>query len=326
MCRVDLVYPQTQGGQVQGYWSGSLCICGVDVRFTDSVSRYLKLTVFSANDAMKASAFIADALLDPATSHSEEASDAAALRLHKTKNFFDYLYAPGNEYMAAKFHAGMSAFASSETSTVVPGGFPWEILPNGTKIVDVGGGVGSACHEIMKKNPLLKFTVQDLPDMVKQAIAVSVQTFLTQAHILTTYLQYWNHHEPKAIANGQVTIQAHDFFTPQPVNDADIFLFRYTLHDWPNTKAIEILKRLREVAIPGKTKVVVIDGVIQYACAIDRKKIQGAENIVFEGSDSKSEVPAGLLANLGRAQSRNYCLDVTYGLVLHNSLGCNFSD
>ena len=36
--------------------------------------------------------------------------------------------------------------------------------------------------------------------------------------------QYWNNHAPKAIADGQVTIQAHDFFTPQPVVDADIFL------------------------------------------------------------------------------------------------------
>ena len=29
----------------------------------------------------------------------------------------------------------------------------------GTKVVDVGGGLGSACEEIMKKNPFLRFTV-----------------------------------------------------------------------------------------------------------------------------------------------------------------------
>jgi hypothetical protein len=92
-------------------------------------------------------------------------------------------------------------------------------------------------------------------------------------------------------------------------------LLRYILHDWSNAKAIEILKRLREVAVPGKTKVIVVDGVIQYACKVDRKKIRGAEGIVFEGSDKKSEVPAGLLPNLGKAGARNYCLDLTCGLI-----------
>lgn len=80
-------------------------------------------------------------------------------------------------------------------------------------------------------------------------------------------------------------------------------------------KANEILRRLREVATPGKTKVVVIDGVIQYACAINRKEIRGADDIVFEGSDEKSKV-AGLLPNLGRAGARNYYLDLVCGLPL----------
>ena len=140
------------------------------------------------------------------------------------------------------------------------------------------------------------------------------------------HAQYWNSHEPKAIADGQVTIQAHDFFTPQPIKDADIFLLRYVLHDWPNAKSVEVLKRLREAAVPGKTKVVVIDSVIQYACTIDQKKVRGAEDIVFEGSDKKSEVPVGLLANLGKAQGRSYYLDMTYDFQLDRSIGCNSSD
>ena len=138
---------------------------------------YLNLTNPSCDDALKASACIKDALLDPATSHSEEPSDAPCLRLFKTKNYFDYIYAPGNEYLAVRFQAAMRA-TSSESETVVPGGFPWETLPQGTKIVDVGGGHGSACHEIMKRNPLLKFTVQDLPTVAEQATAVSTPTLL----------------------------------------------------------------------------------------------------------------------------------------------------
>ena len=89
------------------------------------------------------------------------------------------------------------------------------------------------------------------------------------------------------------------------------------LHNWSDAKTIEILKRLREVSVPGKTRVVVIDRVVQYACATDQKKIRGAENIVFEGLDKKKEVPTGLLPNLGRAESMDYCLDLACAFSPH---------
>ena len=63
----------------------------------------------------------------------------------------------------------------------------------------------------------------------------------------------------------------------------------YTLHDWLNATTIEILKRLREVAVPGKTGLVVIDVLIRYASAVDQKEIHGVEDIVFKGPDKKSE-------------------------------------
>jgi len=247
----------------------------------------------TGDETMKCTSFITDTLLDPATSHSEDPSSAPCSRAFKAKGYFDYLYSPGNEYQGARFQSAMVGFSSSDSDSILAhGGFPWETLAEGTKIVDVGGGVGSACQAIMKKNPLLRFTIQDISSVTDQATA------------------YWDRHDPKAVADGQVVIQVHDFFSPQPVDDADIFLLRYILHDWSNAKAIEILKRLREVAVPGKTRIVVIDGVIQYACAFDRKQVRGAEDIVFEGPD-KGEVPAGLLPNLGRAKARNNYLDLT---------------
>ena len=136
--------------------------------------------------------------------------------------------------------------------------------------------------------------------------------------------QYWNQLEPTAIRDGRVTIQAHDFFAPQPVEDADIFLLRAVLHNWPNPKVIEILKRLREAAVPGKTRVVVIGRVPRYACAFDRKQMPGMDDIVFEGLDEKREVPAGLLSNLGKAEARNYLIDLACGLLLRRFFDCSF--
>ena len=97
----------------------------------------------SSDDARKASAFAKDALLDLATSHSEESSGVPCFPLFKTKSYFEYVCGPGNEYLPARFGAAMNTFATAESETVVPGGFLLESLPEGTNVVDVGGGIGS---------------------------------------------------------------------------------------------------------------------------------------------------------------------------------------
>ena len=43
---------------------------------------------------------------------------------------------------------------------------------------------------------------------------------------------------------GRVRFQQHDFFTPQPIKDADIYFLRFILHDWPDEECISILRNL----------------------------------------------------------------------------------
>ena len=69
---------------------------------------------------------------------------------------------------------------------------------------------------------------------------------------------------------------------------------------------------------------VVIDAVLQYACAVNRKEMPGTDDIVFEGVDEEQEVPAGLLSNLGRAGAGNYLADLTCGLPPRRCLDYNF--
>ena len=59
----------------------------------------------------------------------------------------------------------------------------------------------------------------------------------------------------------RVTFQAHDFFTPQPVKDADVYLFRRVFHDWPDKYAIKILQNTVP-AMKNGARVIVIEGVL----------------------------------------------------------------
>lgn len=51
-------------------------------------------------------------------------------------------------------------------------GFPWDTVPDGGKVVDVGGNVGSVSLVVAKQYPKLKFVVQDLPHVVGHAATV----------------------------------------------------------------------------------------------------------------------------------------------------------
>lgn len=93
---------------------------------------------------------------------------------------------------------------------------------------------------------------------------------------------------------------AHDFFTPQPVENAAVFLLKQILHDWPDAYASRILVRLRDVARKD-TKLVLIENLIPLAChdhgSDDGEGIPGAV---------PKEAPKPLLANYGIANEMAY--------------------
>jgi hypothetical protein len=94
--------------------------------------------------------------------------------------------------------------------------------------------------------------------------------------------QFWQQNLPSAISNDTVALQGssiaeqtgvfaeascyilfhvvHDFFSPQPVTDASVFLCRMILHDYGRSKATEILRHLRKAATQD-TKLLLVEAV-----------------------------------------------------------------
>lgn len=127
-------------------------------------------------------------------------------------------------------------------------GFDFATLPKGAKVVDVGGGVGTISLAITKAFPHLHVVVQDQKPVIDG-----------EAQAL------WAKEDQKAVEDGRVTLQAHDFFQPQPVKDAAVFFMRFVVHDWADAQSIEILKHLREAATP-ETKLILAEELVQPLC------------------------------------------------------------
>ncbi|KAL9086805.1 MAG: hypothetical protein Q9165_006952 [Trypethelium subeluteriae] len=86
--------------------------------------------------------------------------------------------------------------------------------------VDIGGGLGQQCMALKSKFPNLtgKIVLQDLPQTVKHVASIE-----------------------------GVEIQAQDFFEPQVVKGeprAKFYYLRNIIHDWPDDKALIILKNI----------------------------------------------------------------------------------
>lgn len=94
---------------------------------------------------------------------------------------------------------------------------------------------------------------------------------------------------------------AHDFFTPQPVKNAAVFLLRNILHDWSDKYCVQILRRLREAATPD-TRLIIVDNLMSYACI--------EEGLVSIPGTKRNLFPKPLLPNGGQATAVKYYEDI----------------
>lgn len=131
----------------------------------------------------------------------------------------------------------MAPIPPPTTSNPTHDAHPALTLPHHT--TQVGGSVGHVSIGLARHNPKLKCIVQDLPERAEGFAALV-----------------------PADLKSRVTFQPHDFFTPQPVHGADVYFFRYILHDWADTHALRILRALLPALKPG-ARIIVVETVIQ---------------------------------------------------------------
>ncbi|KAJ7491683.1 O-methyltransferase [Mycena galericulata] len=207
--------------------------------------------------------------------------------------FFAWFQLPENTQSVRRFAIAMQGTATIERPNLILEGFDWGVLPQGGIIVDVGGGIGHLSLTIAKRYPHLRVVTQDLGSPIKLSKA------------------YWTENFPQHVDKQMVDFQVNDFFTPQPVKDADVFLLRYILHDWPDEQVSFILNHLRAAALPT-TRLVIVEKVVPFAAADDlavskTKDIPGA-------SRPTAEFP--LLPNWGAAAADLYLYDLTMHVLL----------
>lgn len=116
-------------------------------------------------------------------------------------------------------------------------GFNWAGLGRAT-VVDIGGSYGSFSIAIAQKFPNLSCIVQDRKD-VAEAGRKTLPASLER----------------------RVSFMEHNFFDPQPVKAAAVYLLRWILHDWSDLYAVKILRALLSALTDG-SKIVICELVL----------------------------------------------------------------
>ncbi|KAH9484888.1 4-O-methyltransferase 1 [Psilocybe cubensis] len=250
------------------------------------------------DEVYKAAGYLWESMSDPATAHSFESNETPFnLGFSVNTSFFETIALPDPRWQLRqrRFNVGMKGVTVLESADAVLKAFDWQSLPKDSVVVDVGGGIGSSSLILAKNLPDIKIVIQDTPIVLTEGAT-----------------QFWARELPEALASGRVSFQVHDFFTPQPIKNASVFLLKQIMHDWPDKYAIKILSQLRQAARPD-TRLIIIESAIPFACH-DPSGDKGKGVI---GAVPK-EAPEPLLANYGVANELTYTADVTM-LILTNA-------
>ncbi|KAK7453966.1 hypothetical protein VKT23_011478 [Stygiomarasmius scandens] len=271
----------------------------VEALFAQPEEKYINTNGLAAfvghhlDETFKAAAYAWETFSDPEMGNSSETTAAPFNKVYDTKEtFFSFYERPDQAYRRRRFGIAMQGVEKMQPPTVILNAFDWAKLPTGSVVVDVGGGVGTACLSLAERYPDLKLVVQDLSGIIDNAHEV------------------WAKRNPEAISSGQVELQVHDFFEPQPQKKAAIYFLKHVLHNWSDENCVKILTRLRESA-DESTRLVLMESLISHSC-----HTAGEEYAI--PAVSHVEAPKPLLANFGAVNEMGYILDMIMYMVLNS--------
>ncbi|RPD57862.1 S-adenosyl-L-methionine-dependent methyltransferase [Lentinus tigrinus ALCF2SS1-6] len=214
--------------------------------------------------------------------------------------YFPWLELPGNEARLTRFGHGMTGTRQWEAKNFILQGFDWADLPEGSVLIDVGGGIGGTSIIVAEAHPHLRVVVEDREPVVSAAISA------------------WGPRYAPLFESGRMSYRARDFFRapwdPLTLRDGrtvtapSVFMLRLILHDWSDDDSRRILTRLRAAARP-ETKLLVGDLLLPFACRDDADADTSASpSPAAEPSFAPDGSP--LLPNLGKGNVHGYLLDI----------------
>ncbi|EPE28206.1 S-adenosyl-L-methionine-dependent methyltransferase [Glarea lozoyensis ATCC 20868] len=150
---------------------------------------------------------------------SQEADETGYALSNDTQETIYQIFAKDTA-RASRWARGMQVFTERPQFNLsyVTDHYDWESL-GPAQVVDVGGSQGHVSMALARKFKNLNVIVQDMERVVENATV------------------------PEDL-QGRMRFMAHDIFTPQPVQGAEVYYLRWILHNWSDKYCLLILRAL----------------------------------------------------------------------------------
>ena len=133
-------------------------------------------------------------------------------------------------------------------------GYDWGAFDRpGGCVVDVGGGHSGISQALARATKHLYFVVQDLKGTVAEGIKLL----------------------PDDLSD-RVQFMPHDFFEEQPIRHANIYFFRFILHNWSDKYAARILEKPIPAMKDGSRVVIMSSCRMRLLIRLSRRSRRGA--------------------------------------------------
>jgi len=185
--------------------------------------------------------------------NSEEPTESG-FNVENNTDLIMYAFLGKDPPRAKRFGSGMGYFSSGGEFDLkyLVEAYPWASIDQpGAIVVDLGGGHGQVCKALAASTKNIKFIVQELPGTVEAG-----QKSLA-AHL----------HE-------RVEYVVGDFFTEQQIIGADVYFFRWILHNWSDGYCVKILQGLVPAMRPN-SKVLIYEFVLEEGPVLKCTQKQG---------------------------------------------------
>ncbi|TCD65877.1 hypothetical protein EIP91_002036 [Steccherinum ochraceum] len=246
----------------------------------DNPLRYI--IAFNADDSGKAGGYLYETLEDKVSGPSYAVEHTPFARFHG-KPVWDFFL--DNPDRSQRFSKGMPGFAQVFDTNTMIHGYPWQDIPAGSTLCDVGGGFGHISMNIARLNPGLRVVLQDLPSNVEPAKAL------------------WQAQASDIIQAGKIEFVPIDFFKDIPVAGCDYYYMKHVIHNWPDNASKTILANVKKAMQPN-SRLILQEYVIQHTS----RDQDNAQNDL-------ETAPEPLLPNFGEGRFLRYRLDLSMMIV-----------
>ncbi|KAI0653068.1 S-adenosyl-L-methionine-dependent methyltransferase [Cubamyces menziesii] len=263
---------------------------------TNGASAFIAM---SSCELFRAITYLNEWLLPSSDLSKKKADTPFNLALKTDEQYYSWLERPENAFRLMQVSRAMAAASVMEGTNSIANltVLSWESLPQGSVVVDVGGGVGSVSIQLATPYPNLRLIVQDRAQTIELAPKI------------------WGDTHKDLFDSGRVSFQAQDFFEPQPpslevpgvgqVQHPAAYIITRIMHNWPDAQCKQILRNLRAAAGP-ETKLILHEIVLPLAC-----QDTSSDTNENRGTGTTAPVDSPLLPNLGKAAICGYLVDLT---------------